>query len=520
MVFKVKLDRCRSSSSSPTPVGAKLNRFDEIMLKSTQHRTPECSFDLCGPYRNNPRYDLSPISKPALARGFSQPRLERSWSLSPATVPLQKSISLPEFGGPGSSTDPPRKCKACVLERGADSEMVCIKCGVVATSVTYVSQARSKNCESSKDPTRNADDPPRDSAEEHAWRDGPEHPEDRKRRSASRLGGTHMSYNSLKRRDLVQAQNAVMTQAQRDAQALCSMNPEDNGRGQRLVCAMENSVIAKLSRLVGIKYKDVKRRLRTETIRINALAHRHEQVCREKACIYSLSQHNVNALAMSIAELLLSQLAGLEPQNPGTTTIAELTQGAVTEKEMERVLEELQQLQQKSALGKMPRLAMLSAVSFISKWGESDGQWRCDVSMPNTLRVPPSRIQCPDEFGKCTNADPGDVTYKLQRSLVAAIQSCPTQNAVKLAAGHQLLVPRVVEHACNENLPCDVIGVSILAATALKMKHDDPTLHARKWLLNPQSIAHSTMDAFVHSLGPLIELPPMQDEEPELFGAL
>lgn len=524
--FQTKGDRRRALAVSPPTViqkGRSADNLEAILLKQTSHRAPELCFGFCHPFRNKPKYTLSPTFKPA--RGASQPRLARDWataSLCPSPLTLTKSASMPEFYGEGDQQQLPPPaiaerhewvCKGCKkggahrLVPNSDGGLSCV-CGTVANLVDMVSLERAKNCHKDDDPTQVGEVQAPSTAQTAPWRDGPVSKEERNRRETAQLGGTRVSNPCARKNDMQQAQREVERQARKDAEELCRTDAPDQGRGQKLLAGLE-LVFAKMP---SLRYDMplVAAHIRLEAIRIYQLSVRHEHKCCKKGCTYALSTRNMVVLTLGIIELVLSQLAGIE-EGDGRL-VEEITQGNNTRKDVERALTQLYQVQQDQNVGNQARTELLSAVHFISQWKPGKELFSCassNFSMTHPNWQPAAQRSCPGEFGKSAVVDPGDTTTKLRESLKAIVRmrTVPIDTATNLTASYQLLVPAVMQCATLEGLPRDVVATAIVAASALKLKKDDPTSDLRRHWFRPLHIAMSTIDDFIARLVELIEIP-------------
>ncbi len=534
MSFQSRNDRRRELASSPPLTiqkGRSADNLDAILLKQSSQHAAELCFGYCRPFRNNPKYSLSPTFKPI--RGGSQPRLARDWksaslcasplSFSPSPLSLTKAASMPELygNGPPSPLSPAVaernvwKCKGCNqggthrLVANPDGGLSCV-CGTVAEGVDMVSLERAKNCHKDDDPTQVGEVQAQSAAQTAPWRDGPVSKEERQRRENAQLGGTRVSNPCARKNDMQQAQREVERQARKDAEELCRTDAPDQGRGQKLLDGLELA-FGKMPALRDDMPR-VASHIRLEAIRIYQLSVRHERACgctAARRCTYALSSRHMVVLTLGIIELVLSQLAGIESGDG--RLVDEITQGNNNYHDLDRALTQLYQLQEDQNIGVSPRLELLSAVHFISKWKPGDELFACtpsDFSSTHPHWLPDARRNSPGEFGKSVASDPGDTTEKLRVSLKAVVKMIPMDTATKEAVAYQLQVPAVVERANLEGLPRDVVAVAIVAATALKRKKDDPTHDLRRHLFRPLHISSTTIDDFISRLDKLIELPP------------
>ena len=527
MSFQSRTDRRRELASSPPLAiqkGRSADNLEAILLKQSSQHAAELCFGYCRPFRNNPKYSLSPTFKPI--RGGSQPRLARDWksvSLSPSPLSLTKATSMPDLYGDG----PPSPLSPAVAERdvwvcpgassggvhrlqtNADGGLSCV-CGIVARGVDMVSLERAKNCHKDDDPTQVGEVQAQSVAHAAPWRDGPVSKEERDRRKNAQLGGTRVTNPCARKNDMQQAQREVERQARKDAEELCRPDAPDQGRGQKLLDGLELAF-----RKMPALRDDMPRvasHIRLEAIRIYQLSVRHERVCcpcQAKRCTYALSSRNMVVLTLGIIELVLSQLVGVEAGDG--RLVYEITQGNNTRKDIERALTQLTQVQEDQNVGNQARTELLSAVHFISKWKPGEELFACtpsDFGMSHPNWLTDARRNSPGEFGKSVASDPGDTTEKLRVSLKAVVKMIPMDTATKETASYQLQVPAVVQRANLEGLPRDVVATAIVAASALKLKKDDPTHDLRRHWFRPLHIAMSTIDDFISRLVAVIELPP------------
>ena len=533
MSFQSAQQRRRDLATSPPPTitkGHSLSCLSAILNKGRQEMAPERYFDLAEPYRNNPKYDPSPTF--THIRGGASPNSPRdSGGNSTCTTTLTKSRSMPEFyGAPSSASGALNvwECRVChtrdtsSLERGTDSALVC-KCGAVDSSVDMIGQARAKNCRKEDDATQVADLPTRsaEQAEFDAWKDGPETPEDKARRKNAHLGGTRrLRERTLRKSEMLLGQSRIESQALRDARDIVANDASDNGRGKRLLITLEKEVFPKLPSVhIGVKSF-----VRIEAVRIYRCAMRHEAVCGQSGCMFSVTNRANLALALGITELVLASLAGEEAPKLSrgpVKTIGDVTSNDCTLQDAKKVLGELRQIQNTHGGGPQPRMQVLSAVSLISNWETGAELHSCDQEwshMPVQLRLPPSIVNCPDRYGQCTTADPVDTALgKLRRALSGAAATTFARREVRVAAAHQLTVPEVLTFARESGLPVDVLGISIIAAVAIALGYEDTTADMRLQCSIIANISTSTIDQFVLKLLPLIAAPDETDDGFPIF---
>lgn len=562
MSFQGAASRRRDLTNSPPPTitkGKADARGVAALLEKASPlvpRDPKRMFDLALPFRNSPRFNPSPNSMSN--RGGSQPSSPRGW----AACPFAKSRSMPELQScsslaPSAASGTPWRtppghifgldpdaeeneneemlavwqCKLCGsqdtsrLERGPDSQMVC-PCGVVAEGVAMIGQERAGNCPREKDKTDVGDAPSAHRSQSAPpWAGGDETPEARQRRLRTVEGGTaRLPTRMLQASEMLLGQTLVDNQARQDAQAICREDAPDRGRGQMLLKALATEVFTQLGK--KNMHEAVQRHIRLETIRIYQASVRHHACCHKHACLFVLSQYNSKALAFGIARHVLTGLAtesdaGASPAasdsaSDPVTTMASLTQGTGTRHDAERHLKELQQMELASKSGRTPQMKILSAVGLISKWKHGAEQCACDdewTYMPPTLRNPASVQNCPGEYGKPPQVDPGDRTVKLRRKLQDFADITFSTSDLRVAAAHQLDVSHIVQLMIDASLHVDVTAVGLLAATARALKKAyDPTLAVLSYVPSTYQVSASTVENYIRELAAVVELPAKEDD--------
>jgi len=564
MSFQSAAARRRDLTNSPPPAitkGKSDTRGVAALLEKASPlvpRDPKRMFDLALPYRNSPRYNPSPNH--FTSQGGSQPSSPRGWGAPCGGFPLVKSTSMPEFYGhtptsaatgyikgldpdaeegggeeeDGAEEEMPAvwQCRGCGtrdrsrLSQGADSNLVC-QCGAEAEGVAMIDQDRPGNCPKEKDKADVADAPSARSQSAPPWSGGDETPEARTRRLRAIQGGTARPHTrTLQASEMLLGQNAVENQARLDAAEITREDAQDRGRGQMLLTALAMEVFTKLGGNNNM-HQDVQRHIRLEAIRVYQASVRHQACCHKQACLFALSQYNSKALAFGIARHVLTALATEEAAGTSAspvTTMATLTTGVATRRDAERLLGELQQLELANKCGRTPQMKILSAVSLISKWKPGAERCSCDAEWsytPPTLRNPASVMNYPGEYGKPAVVDPGDRTLKLRRKLQDFADITFSTSDLRIAAAHQLDVPHVVQFMIDANLHVEVVAVGLLAATAVAMGKNDPTLAVRAHVPSTHQVSASVVEDFIKNLTGVVELPAADDDEPPekpLFG--
>ena len=558
MSSKIGRDKRRDSTASPPPalaigkshssssfIDPKTRRVDMILSRDVaiQQNSPQKCFNLAGNYRNNPRYHPQTILKnmrgahslPSSPRGacvgggFSFPgvALSRSQSmpgggplggLSVQQPPRAASAPPTPVAPPENAPDP--RCERCIrgdpeLEKNSDnSAWVCVACGTEA-GMDYVSQARSGFCPSSEDNTRVADDPPTRTAQEDeylSWSKGPESEEDKRRRERAHVGGTRMSTQKLKQQNLIDAQNAIDKEAKRDvAEMLQEGGGPDQGRRKKIVRALE-AVFDQLPLLIDA----VRDHIRREAIRIYSNSMKHEAACGGENCMFALSQRTNAVIAYGITEYTLGVLAdpSLAEGDIPVTRIASL-QPDWGEKDVQMQLRALNEVQVKNSNPAM-RMTVHSAIAIIARWTPQQARSGapCRTNQPPSVRAPPAFVNGAPFHGRpMASADSGGAALKLRDRLVATAQSpqVAASDKVLTTALAQLGLPPAAAFLQESEHSCDVVAISLLAASALKLNEDDPTIALRKHYLPNHNVSETTVREFVRELQGLINTTNYED---------
>ena len=494
MSFQSRGDRRRELALSPPAIikkGRSADNLEAILLKQSSHHAAELCFGFCRPFRNNPKYSLSPTFKPI--RGGPQSRLARDWKTArpcPSPLSLTKSVSMPELYGDEVLAPPPQLsavaernvwvCKGCNeggthrLALNSEGGLSCV-CGAVAEGVNMVSLERAKNCHKDDDPTQVGEVQAPSAAQTAPWRDGPVGKEERTRRENAQLGGTHVPNHCARKNDMQQAQSAVERQARKDAAELCRADAPDQGRGKKLLDGLELA-FRKMPALRN-DMPLVAAHIRLEAVRIYQLSVRHERTCcpcQARRCTYALSSRHMVVLTLGIIELVLSQLAGIE-RGDGRL-VDEITQGNNNYQDIERALAQLYQcrrvpdlVRSDAALGAAERGALQDLhVADVVRAGRR-AVCQCDAGR---LRHPRAQAASPPRRGSTAPAssasprspDPADNAGKLRdRSSRRSSRSRPMDTETKaMPWPTRLQVPARaarVPQAWTTGLPRDVLAV-------------------------------------------------------------
>jgi len=519
------ITKSRSTSSLGKP-----SRLDAILNVSVEKYSAARCFDLAGPYRNNPMYDPDP--PPPTMRGDAQPGTAVRHPLAPPPppIPAERPPSS-AWTGTGDNREFQRSvegapdvsdarnvwvCKGCgtedvgCLTPNSEGGFSC-SCGIVAELVAKVSQERASNCpkEKATDQVGEVQNQTAAQAQFEAWSNGPESRDDCRRRETFHQGGTRMPTKRLMQQGLLQAQNHIDTQAQRDAREALREDGPDHGRRMAIIRKAE-SIFDEIPSLDS----RIARHIRMEAIRIYSLSMRHEEVCGCDDCQYRLSQTSVVMIAHAITELVLASLLDsatetAEPSSP-VTTIASLAPER-THQDVLRMMKDFKEFTVRFNRG-MPRMQVLSTVSMVAEWEHGDEHCpcvRCDErpTLSSSLRLSRSVTECPAEFGKTVTADPGDNTLKLRNALFAAAKCSTTRSDVRLAAFDQLALPPVVQFVEASGLPVELVAVCLITATALRMKQPNPAQSLTSSLRKTNQISASTTEQFIQELAPLLTVP-------------
>jgi hypothetical protein len=504
----------------------------------TQQNTALQCFNLAAKYRSNPRYHPQNMLKylrgasslPSSPRGVT---LQHSQSM-PNGLDLARLSRVPSFdlgqrqratsapptpaAHPAMMAPPDPRCARCLrgdpeLEKNKDSAMVCVDCGTVDTLAELKGQARSKNCESSKDNTRVNDGPPAQTAQEayyHSWCNGPESDADRRRREMAHIYGTRMPTNTLKKNNLIDAQNHIDKEAKRNADEMLRQDGgPDQGRRKKIILRLEN-VFDQLPHLD----ERVQTHIRREAIRIYSNSMKHEKACGRKSCMLALSHRTNIVIAYGVAEYALEALANPRASAaealPGSpvTTIASLAP-EWSEKEVQTQLALLNEFQVRNS-NQVLRMQVHSAVSILAGWEkEADMCVPCvdeseraqDAPRPPLPRGGAEREE---------RADVGDAAVALRERIHATASTLHASEVSRKLALEQLLVPEIATFLKDVNPPhghpIDIVAISLLAASAIKLNERDPTVALRAHCLPKHNVSETTVRQFVDQLVGLINI--------------
>lgn len=539
MSHKIARDKLRIHTNSPPPEPTIKKSFslEATLTASNERFTPDNCFGLDVPYRHSPRYNphstFAPIIKGASSSSTSprSPRSPRSphpiriWGSPLSGLPMSKSQSMPNFH---LENEPERKChstpverwscKECLtddpskLQQGCDSAMVCTACGVVDTQVEMIALERAKNCPKSEDNTVVADAPcgSAQDAANAAMVNGPESAAERRIRLQAWSGGTRMSTKLLKRNSLLSAQNAI------DSEAVKLLKESIEGQAYAdLINRGIIGIMVRMFNLINGLDEKIEKHIRLEAIRIYTASLQHESVCHLKGCMLCLSSSANAVVAFTMTEYTMEALCKASKTqgsaSPDTTTIASLAPWC-TLQQVEQQLVQVKQLKLRYA-SPVHRMQVASAITMIADWTPQQALRPCLEPAPASLRLPPSIS--PDEYGKTTKPDPGDVTRHLREVLQRCAQITYTRGDVRNQALMYLAVPEAITFIRSDELTMwsvDLLSCLLLTCSAMKMERTDETAKLRMHTLGVENISSTTfMDAVATLLVVMKDFVPPRD---------
>ena len=537
MSHKIARDQNRASPSSPSLASTFKTSvsLDAILTASSERYTPDKCFGLDVPYTNLPRHLFQPIPKGATAGSPLSPRSPRRvWGSPVNALPFAKSRSCPnfvleeKFGMQGPSQSAPvgpwscRECKTTdnkMLQSGMDSTMVCAACGTQAIGVAMIEQERAKNCPKDQDPTQVNDGAPPGTAKEAvtvALATGNQSSTEHKNMLQTLSGGTHMEHKTLKRSGLLNAGNALQKEAIKSLKEAMNERARDELVGRGILKTMEKL----FEQIKGLDDR-IAKHIRFALIHTYTASMMHASKCRLKGCMLALSTNtNIKLIVYSVTEQTMQDLidASKLPEPPSddkVATLARLTTGQVTLQQLEGQLTQVKQLKLKYG-SPMNRIMASSAIVMISAWSEDGALKPCPESAPVALRQTPSVSRYPEEYGKRSAPDPGDVTPPMRDHVDQTAAMTQTRGDVRNTALSYLAEPKTVEFLTASEINLWSIGVIaclLLTCSAKKMGHKDETERLRKYLLQSEEISPTTFADAVASLATI-----MEDHHPEKVG--
>lgn len=201
--------------------------------------------------------------------------------------------------------------------------------------------------------------------------------------------------------------------------------------------------------------------------------------------------------------------------SPDTATIASLAPWCTTQ-QVESQLVQVKQLKLRYA-SPIHRMQVASAITMISAWTPEEAMRPCLEPAPPELRLPPSVALYPDEYGKTTKPDPGDVTIPLRKRLQESAQITRTRPDVRNQALMYLVVPEAVTFIRSDELTMwsvDLLSCLLLTCSAMKMERTDETERLRTHTLGVENISHTTfMDAVAALLIVMKDFVPPRDAD-------
>ena len=535
MSQRIARDRQRANPNSPTPSPApgikKSFSLDAIMKASDNPYSPNQCYGLDVRYRNNPRYNprahFQPIPKGAARASLSPRSPRRVWGSPVNGLPLSKSVSLPEFyleTDPNKHQPPtpvgPWSCKACLttnqnhLEPGPDSTWSCSNCGAEAEGPALMDLERPGNCPKEKDSQQVSDGAPRHTAEQAgalALANGPQSAAERKSMHQAHAGGTRMSTKALKKHGFINGQNRV------DKAVVEGAKEGLEARARDELC--NRKIIDEVEKLFDVMERTmdgrVEKHIRLTLIRIYTNALMHKSVCKQKGCMLCLSVNpNAKLIAYSVTEQCLQDLitASESTDDPPdhVDTIGRLTGGEVTLQQLHGYHTEVKQLNSKYG-SPVHRMSASSAVAIISSWNGTDALKPCPESAPAALLHPTTHNQ--GEYGKSTQADPGDVMVKMRAHLSETAKITHSRGDVRNMALSYLTEPKTIEFITGSDLGAQMRGWSVgvmacllLECAAKKLQRNEPNpvlVRLTDSLLKQEDISPTT---FADQVGGLVNI--------------
>ena len=393
-------------------------------------------------------------------------------------------------------------------ELGADSFMICRRCGTTDPSPQLVPQTRSKNCPEREDKTKVAEAPRADArtTEMEAYANGPEPADERRRRLLAAAGGSRMSKKTLRKKDMGGAQSVVDQATAREMRE--DMDDLDRETvKKRSIIRMVEAVFDQLP----ILDDRIKIYIRLQATRIYKASMEHDQACGHRDCLLSISARSNAVVSTCIVEKVLEQLCNAKGCGNGdaspTSTLAELAP-EVAQRELATALATVKGLQLRHASANQ-RMQVSTAISIISQWRGKEGQVECPPVNP----PPPAVLQLPRSMqgsrdfgsGKCKTPAPEDrVTEKLVERITGAARVAHTTPKVRDRALKALTYKQIVDFVVASGLPVDVAALSLLMAGAHSLKIEEPVPKFAKEIYNQHAIAESTVNEFTAMLSKLM----------------
>ena len=406
-----------------------------------------------------------------------------------------------------------------MLQTGMDSTMVCGACGTQAVGVAMIEQERAKNCPKEQDPTQVNDGAPPGTAKEAvtvALATGNQSSTERKTMLQSFSGGTHMKHKTLKRSGLLNAGNALQKDAIKSLKETMNERARDELVRRGILRTME-----KLFGQINGLDERIEKHIRFALIHTYTASMMHASKCQMKGCMLALSTNtNIKLIVYSVTEQTMQDLVDASklpepPSDDEVATLARLTTGEVTLQQLEGQLTQVKQLKLKYG-SPMNRIMASSAIVMISAWSEAGALKPCPESAPVALRQAPSVSRYPEEYGKRSAPDPGDITPRMRDHVDQTAGMTQTRGDVRNTALSYLAEPKTVEFLTASDLNLWSIGVIaclLLTCSAKKMGHKDETGRLRKYLLQSEEISPTTFADAVVSLAAI-----MEDHQPEKVG--
>ena len=509
--------------------------LDDILRSGTgdRARSAEFGFGLADRYRIKPSFanpTQSPRSSPTSSQFTSNFDITQRSRSHLVHVPLVKSKSCPvdvnemskwtlddpdAYAAANNALEPSWQCKGCTnTNMDLVKDGACFGCGAVDESFSMIDVVRQKNCPKNEDRTQVADSVPENTPQQLgmlAWAEGPESAADRRKRQLNAAGGTRVPASVLKHSDMQTAQNAVSNVAERDARLLY----EGNGRVQNKARSILRYIESLFDQIPKLD-KRIQRFVRMETTRILTLSCLHDDVCTSNQCGFSLSQMPNGLVGICIFQHCIEQL--YTPPPNATNTIESLAPD-VSKPELKQILKVLNDLVLANTnTGTVRRLRTASSIRIISTWTKNYVVRSLEACMPPPpakLCTSASLLSSPEEFGRVTAPDPGDVTYKLRNCIISAATIVGPRPATRDLALASLANNELVAFMTKSTLPVDIIALALMASTAKKLKHQELTQSVVLDICRTNNVAIGQLEEFTTKLMPYISTE--QDTDNELF---
>ena len=498
------MERLRAKTPSPVPFKKTTScgsLLDQILGKNVADLSASNGFGLKLPYLHNQKYKLPPSARLMGGSLPNSPRVRSCRAGSPVALTKSPSVSIENFL-PGTPTaDAPMvaanaaeeeemaeadstywRCRACPnhgpdgLELGADSFLVCRRCGAMDKSPQLVSQVRSKNCPESEDKTKVADAPVADAqtVELQAYANGPETADERRRRHLNAAGGSYVPKKTLKSKDMGGAQSSLDKAKTREVRDRMDINGRD-AQKKRAILRMVEAVFDQIPKLD----KRIRKYIRLAALRIYEASMEHDKVCGHQGCMISISSRSNAIVGTCVVEHALKQLCSGTTYQDGAALPSDLlaqTAPEVSPQQLTSSLALVKSLELRHASANQ-RLQVSSAISIIDGWGPNGHCKKCaeQPPVPPELQLPASMMVGGRDHGsgKSKHSSPAErVTKDLRERVVATAKLWHSPPQVRNHALEALTYESIVTLLTNEmgtpdeGFPIDVMSIALLLASA------------------------------------------------------